>query len=241
LVGGILAEKNWRYAFVVYGIALVVLVFTMLFIPDQKKEKITGEFKLFYFSRTVILATLGYMFVTMLFLSLPSNISVFLEQENYGTVSTVAYINSTSTFITMFVNLNFRRIYSSIKDKVFPLGLLLCGLGFATLSLSQNLVTVLIGKVMIGTTMGMLHPFWSYKVTQSTPREHATSALSLVNSGFRMGTFISPVFFLLANGMLGIQTIRGEFLLVSIISILSMLAFSLLSQRARSSTSQEAA
>jgi len=241
LVGGILAEKNWRYAFVVYGIALVVLIFTMLFIPNREKEKVTGEFKLFYISRTVIFATLGYMFVTMLFLSLPSNISVFLEEEQYGTVSTVAYINSTSTFITMFVNLNFRRIYSAIKDKVFPLGLLFCGLGFATLSLSQNLATVLIGKVMIGTTMGMLHPFWSYKVTQTTPREHATSALSLVNSGFRMGTFVSPVFFLLADGVLGIQTIRGEFLLVSVISILSMLAFSLWSQHAHARTTQEAA
>ena len=239
LVGGILAEKNWRYAFVVYGIALVVLVFTMLFIPNREKEKVTGEFKLFYFSRTVIFATLGYMFVTMLFLSLPSNISVFLEEEQYGTVSTVAYINSTSTFITMFVNLNFRRIFSSIKDKVFPLGLLLCGLGFATLSISQNLATVLIGKVMIGTTMGMLHPFWSYKVTQTTPREHATSALSLVNSGFRMGTFISPVFFLLADSTLGIQTIRGEFLLVSVISILSVLAFSFWNQRAQTRAPQE--
>jgi MFS family permease len=240
LVGGILAERNWRYAFVVYGIALVVLVFTMLFIPNREKEKVTGEFKLFYISRTVIFATLGYMFVTMLFLSLPSNISMFLEEEQYGTVSTVAYINSTSTFITMFVNLNFRRIYSAIKDKVFPLGLLLCGLGFATLSISQNLATVLLGKVMIGTTMGMLHPFWSYKVTQTTPREHATSALSLVNSGFRMGTFISPVFFLLADSALGIKAIRGEFLLVSVISILSMLAFSFLSQRVQARTPQEA-
>lgn len=177
----------------------------------------------------------------MLFLSLPSNISMFLDEEQYGTVSTVAYINSTSTFITMFVNLNFRRIYSAIKDKVFPLGLLLCGLGFATLSISQNLATVLIGKVMIGTTMGMLHPFWSYKVTQTTPREHATSALSLVNSGFRMGTFISPVFFLLADSTLGIKTIRREFLLVSIISILSMLAFSFWNQRAQNRAPQKAA
>jgi predicted MFS family arabinose efflux permease len=124
---------------------------------------------------------------------------------------------------------------------VFPLGLLLCGLGFATLSISQNLATVLIGKVMIGTTMGMLHPFWSYKVTQTTPREHATSALSLVNSGFRMGTFISPVFFLFADSVLGIKAIRGEFLLVSVISIFSMLAFLFLSQRIQARTPQEAA
>lgn len=241
LIGAILAEKNWRYAFVVYGVALLILVFTMMFIPNREKEKTNGEFKLFYFSRTVILATLGYMFVTMLYLSLPTNVSIFLEQEKYGSISTVAYINSTSTFITMFVNLNFRRIYSAIKDRVFPLGLLLCGLGFATLSISQNLLTVLLGKVMIGTTMGMLHPFWSYKVTQSTPREHATSALALVNSGFRMGTFTSPVFFLLANSAVGITTIRGEFMLVSVVSITAMLVFLFWNQRRQTKLAQKAA
>jgi hypothetical protein len=55
-----------------------------------------------------------------------------------------------------------------------------------------------------------------------------------------MGTFISPVFFLLADSALGIKAIRGEFLLVSVISILSMLAFSFLSQRVQARTPQEA-
>lgn len=241
LIGAILAETNWRYAFVVYGIALLILVFTMLFIPNREKPPITGEFRLFYVSRTVILATLGYLFVTMLFLSLPSNISVFLETEQYGSVSTVAYINSTSTFVTMLINLNFRRIYSLLKDHVLSLGLLLCGLGFATLSFSQNLAMVLLGKVFIGTTMGMLHPFWSYKVTQSTPREHATSALSLVNSGFRMGTFVSPLFFFSANSLLGINSIRGEFLLVSITSTIAMIAYSLWSRQSQAKRVQKAA
>lgn len=241
LLGAILAEKNWRYAFVVYGIALIILVFTMIFIPNREKIKVTGQFKLFYFSRTVILATLGYMFVTMLFVSLPNNVSIFLDQEGYGTVSTVAYINSTSTLVTMLVNLNFRRIYSSIKDKVLPLGLLLCGLGFGTLSISQNLAMVLLSKVMIGTTMGMLHPFWSYKVTQTTPKEHATSALALANSGFRMGTFTSPIFFLMANSALGITTIRGEFLLVSVISICTMIGFSFWDHQRHSRIVQKAA
>ncbi len=241
LIGTRLAVHNWRYAFVVYGIALLVLVFTMLFIPKREKVKITGEFKLFYFSKTVVLSTLGYLFVTMLFLSQPSNISVFIESEGFGNASTVATISAISTFVTMFINLNFRKIYEKLKDSVFPLGLLFLGLGFAVGSFAQNVAMVLIGYIMIGTTMGMLHPFWSFKATQNTPREYATSALSLVNSGFRMGTFTSPAFFLLADSLLGIKTIRGEFLLTAVISVSAMGAFLLWSRRGRLRAPEKAA
>jgi MFS family permease len=233
LIGAKLDETNWRNAFVVYGIALLVLVFTMLFIPDREKERVSGEFKLFYFSRTVILSTLGYLFITMLFLSQPSNISIFVESEHYGNAATVAGISAASTFVTMILNLNFSKIYTKLKDSVFPLGLLFFGFGFATISFSRNLAMVIAGYIMIGATMGMLHPFWSFKATQNTPREYATSALSLVNSGFRMGTFTSPVFFLLVDSAFRVSTIRGEFLLASAISVAAMAAFLVWSGRSR--------
>jgi len=240
LIGATLAETNWRYAFVVYGVALLVLVFTALFIPNREKLQRNSEFRLFYVSRTVLLAASGYFFVTMLFLSLPSNISVFLESENIGTPSTVAWINSSSTMVSMFVSLSFARIYSIFKDRIFSVGLLLCGLGFATIAFSHGLPAVLLGKVLIGSTMGMLHPFFSYKVTQSTPKEHATSALSLVNSGFRMGTFVSPLFFFGANSLLGITTIRGEFTLVSMVLLGAMVVFTFLFQYSRKKAPEKA-
>jgi MFS family permease len=219
ILGARLGEINWRYSFSVYGIALVVLVFTWFAIPDRAKpeKKLFPRKKLFYFSGPVIAAAFTYFFVTMLFLSLPSNISIFLDKEGIGTPSTAAMIGAVSTLMSMIFSLNFARINDLLKDWMLTLALVFCGLGFVSLSLFKGLAPVIIGQSLIGAAMGMFHPFFPYKATQVAPKDQTTSALSLVSSGFRMGTFVSPFFFLYAGSLANVTTIRGEFLMTALI------------------------
>jgi predicted MFS family arabinose efflux permease len=76
---------------------------------------------------------------------------------------------------------------------------------------------VIIGQSLIGAAMGMFHPYFPYKAIQVAPKDQTTSALSLVSSGFRMGTFVSPFFFLYAGSLANVTTIRGEFLMTAVI------------------------
>lgn len=224
VIGARLAEINWRYAFSVYGIALLVLVFTWINIPNRsipEKKDLKGR-KLFYFSGPVASAAFTYFFVTMLFLSLPSNISVFLDKEGIGTPSTAALIGSVSTIVSMFFSLNFARIYGLAKDWMLTAGLAFCGLGFIAMSFFKGLLPVILGQSLIGAAMGMFHPYFPYKAVQAAPQEQSTSALSLVSSGFRMGTFVSPFFFLYAGSLAKVTNIRGEFLLSALIFCATM-------------------
>ena len=224
VIGARLAEINWRYAFSVYGIALLVLVYTWFNIPNRsmpEKKNLTGR-KLFYLSGPVASAAFTYFFVTMLFLSLPSNISIFLDKEGIGTPSTAALIGSVSTIVSMFFSLNFARIFSFAKDWMLTAALAFCGLGFISISFFKGLWPVILGQSMIGAAMGMFHPYFPYKAVQSAPPEQSTSALSLVSSGFRMGTFVSPFFFLYASPLAGVGTIRQEFLLTALIFCATM-------------------
>lgn len=242
VIGARLAENNWRYAFSVYGIALLVLVFTWFSIPNRPvpERKDLKERKLFYFSGPVVSAAFTYFFVTMLFLSLPSNLSIFLDKESIGTPSTAALIGSVSTFISMFFSLNFARIYSFSKDWMLTAGLTFCGLGFVSMSVFRGLWSVILGQCLIGAAMGMFHPYFPYKAAQATPPEQSTSALSLVSSGFRMGTFVSPFFFLYANSLAGVSSIRGEFLLSASIFCAALIVSIFIFIRSRPLKSAEA-
>ena len=165
VIGTRLAEINWRYAFSVYGIALVVLVFTWFYIPNRSipENKDIKDKKLFYFSGPVATAAFTYFFVTMPFLSLPSNVSIFLDKEGIGTPSTAALIGSISTIVSMFFSLNFARIYGFSKDWMLTAGLAFCGLGFISMSFFKGLWPVFLGQSLIGASMGMFHPYFPYK------------------------------------------------------------------------------
>jgi len=230
LVGAWLAGFNWRFGFSIYGISLLVLVLAWLYIPDRPVNRVSSgtKRKLFYFSRPVVISALLYFICMVLFMSLPSNLSVLIKQEVLGTPSTAAWINAIATLVSMFLSLSFARIYHLTDKWMLPLGLFTLGLGFAVMGIFSSLWPVILGHSLISGALGLLHPLFPFMATQSTPREHSTSAMSLVTAGFRLGTFASPFFFLLINPLFGVNTIRSEFSLsagifglVALISLIS--------------------
>ena len=229
LVGAWLAKFNWRFGFSIYGISLVVLILAWLYIPDRPVNKASGESKrkLFYFSKPVVIAAFLYFICMVLFMSLASNLSVLIKQEGLGTPSTAAWINAIATLVSMLLSLNFARIYRLTDKWMLSMGLFTLGLGFAVMGIFSGLWTVILGHSLISGALGLLHPLFPFMATQSTPREHATSAMSLVTAGFRLGTFASPFFFIYADSLAGVTTIRGEFLLSASIFGLVMIVTSL--------------
>jgi MFS family permease len=219
LIGTWLAELNWRLGFLIYGISLPILVLTMLWIPNVPKTKTsTSQRKqLFYFSAPVMWATFLYFFSMVFFVSLPNNVSVFIKQESLGRPSIAAWINALSVLVSMFFSLKFAAIYRRIEMWTLPIGLFSLGLGFALISVFPQLWAVTLGHVFILGFLGLLHPLFPFMATRDTPQESSTSALAMVSSGFRMGTFVSPFFFMAANPLAGITTIRGEFMLSGLI------------------------
>jgi len=219
LIGTWLAELNWRLGFLIYGISLPILVLTMFWIPNVsiKKKSTSHRKQLFYFSTPVFWAAFLYFFSMVIFVSLPNNVSVFIQQESLGRPSIAAWINALSVVVSMFFSLKFATIYRRIEMWILPIGLVSLGLGFVLISRFPQLWAVTLGHVLILGLLGLLHPLFPYMATRDTPRESSTSALAMVSSGFRMGTFVSPFFFMAANTLTGITTIRGEFMLSGLI------------------------
>jgi len=242
LIGTRLAEINWRLGFIIYVIGLFILVYTWFVIPDQPRvQKESHQSQPFLnFNGTVLWASFFYFFVMVLFVSLPSNFSIFIKEEALGTPATAAWISSLQTLIAMFVSLGFARIYRLAKEQMLTLGLMFCGSGFAIMSLIPGLWPTIIGNCLIGGSLGMLHPLFPYMAAQAVPREQSTTALGFVTAGFRMGTFVSPFFFLFANPLTGVVNIRGEFLLSAIIFGLAMAVSALVFTLRKTENSTEA-
>ena len=219
LVGTWLAEINWRLGFTIYGVAIPVLFLTWFGIPDEAKKKnppSAGK-KLFYVSGPILWAAFLYFFSMVLFVSLPNNISIYIQQENLGKPSTAAWVNAISVVVSMFLSLKFADILRRIDLWMLPLGLLSCGAGFVVMSIFPELWAVTLGHILVFGALGLMHPLFPYMATKDTPKESSTGALALVSSGFRMGTFVSPFFFLTANSLAGVRTISGEFKLAGLV------------------------
>lgn len=237
LIGTWLAQVNWRLGFLIYAVALLALLLVRLFIPEipRAKQDANSKKQLFYFSPPVVLASSLYLFVMVLFVALPSNFSLFVAEEKLGTAATAAWISTISTLSAMLISPFFSGLYRAWGKWLLTIGFLVCGAGFAVMGFLPGLGASVAGNVLVGASLGMLHPLFPYWAMEDTPREHSTSAQALVSSGFRLGTFISPFFFLLSNSLLGFNSIRGEFLLSALLFgvgvIVSIAVFAILLRR----------
>ncbi len=219
LIGTWLAQLNWRLGFLIYLVAIIAFVLSWKFLPDLQFDlEPSGKPRsLFYFSGPVVWAAAIYFFVMVLFAALPSNFSLFVAEEKLGSASLAAWHSTFSTLSAMVISPLFPQIYQMLKKWMIPIGFLICGAGFFVLAQLNGIWASFAGNVLIGASLGLLHPLFPYMAMQGTPREHSSSAQALVTSGFRLGVFVSPFFFLLANSILDFSSIRGEFLLSALL------------------------
>lgn len=219
LLAASLAVINWRYAFGVYALGLIVLILTWISIPFRKPViTLTNERQpIFVFSPAVLGPAFSIFFLVLLFYTIPSNLSIFVKTEGIGSPSIAALVISISTFASTLLNLVFAPVYARLKDWILPVGFFFCALGFLAITGISSLTALIIGEILIGIALGLLFPYFPLKIIEKTRPEETTGALAVLSSAFSIGMFLSPIFFFGATSLLKIIQIRGEFLLAAVL------------------------
>lgn len=218
LLAGKLAEYGWQYAFWVYGIGFFVLLITGFFLPvTPVTVNDGGKNRQFSQSGSVWMVAFMNFFIVMIFYTLPSNLSMFVQEESIGTSSTAAFLVAISTLVSTIMGLLFSRLYNQFTNKLLIIGLIFCAVGFGALILPPGLHALILSEILIGVGLGILFPFFSLAITQVTSGQQTTSALSLLSSSFGLGIFLSPIFYMGLKQLLRTQSTQSEFVLAAII------------------------
>jgi MFS family permease len=228
LLAGWLAEFKLQYAFWVYGIGFFVLFTTLFFIPVTPLSVSKGsKERSFIQPRTVWLVVLMNFLVMVVFYTLPTNLSVFVQSEAIGSSSTAGFMVSISTLISTLMGLAFAILYDHWGSKLFLSGMVLCTVGFGMLVFPPSLIALIFSEILIGIGLGVLFPFFSLTIIQVTSGQQTTRALSIYSSSFSLGIFVSPLFFRLLRTLTKQTAIQTEFVYAALLFALFSLAIAL--------------
>ena len=224
LLAGWLAEFSWQYAFWVYGIGFFVLLITTFFIPVTPLNFNDNTEKHQYSQpRMVWLVILMNFLVMLIFYTLPTNLSVFIQEEAIGTSSTAGFLVSISTLVSTLMGLIFAGLYNRFKQQLFLIGMAFSTFGFIILICPPSLTALILSEVLLGVGLGVIFPFFSLTITQVTSGQQTTTALSMYSASFSLGIFMSPLFFTMLGNFTGREAIQTEFLFAAVIfSFLSL-------------------
>lgn len=220
-LSGILASINWRFAFGVYGIALIPLVLVVLFLPEAQKKHCSKEVST-KMNKEVYKLMFFIAVINIVFYSVPTNIAILMKSKGIATTSISGFVIATLNLTSFLVGMNYNKISNYFKKYTAAVSLGSMLLGFVVLSISSNLIQMVISLVFVGLGLGVILPYIFIATSRSVSYENSTYAMALVNSSMYMGQFLSPLFVAYIAGVFSFNSVEFPFQLSGILMLVAL-------------------
>lgn len=199
-VAGQLLTFGWKYAYLVYLAAFVVLFLYLCFVPKEmtkvsaeiaedskEKRSLTKE-------EVIIMAAdagLGFFLVTAL-TSVAMRTSSFVVESGFGDAVQASAVLSLSIVSGFVGGMIFGKLLHMLKSLLLPVALLAIGTGLTIVAFSGSLLVVGLGACLFGffATVGLSYMFNS--LSDSLPGDTLTTANAVVLIGCNLGAATSP-------------------------------------------------
>lgn len=199
LLGGALAEVNWRTPFLMYAAALALfpVVARVLYEPSRDRGEHSPTTLPPMSRRTLlfVLTLYGVAFcVQIAFYTLPVHLPFYLIELGILRPSQAGIALSLMTLSAALVAVSFRWISRYIgRIWILSLSLALLGVGFAVLSYAHDFAGVVRAMVLCGVAMGANFPNLAGWLLGGTPLNLRGRIVGGQNTSIFLGQFFSPI------------------------------------------------
>lgn len=214
LIAGLLADIDWRYNFLLYSVALLLVPFLIIFVHKEHSDDIVEttltpsestpkhshlltRLSVFTLASTFIIFTL----YSLVLIHLPR----VLVDRYSSSGSVIGLVSSTATLTIGIVSITFRWLSNNItRDWLFALTFITVGGGFILVAIASTLAVVFVGVAILGVGIGLFMPSLNFLIIESVDGGPRNTTLSYITLSLFFGQFISPL------TLLGLQQITSE-------------------------------
>jgi len=202
MVGGFLAAGGWRNNYLVYLLAIVVLVLSLALIPNDRdmveaaKQDMSDAPKGKISPSTIVVAVLGILFLA-LYNSLMNNMAMVAITSGLATpetVSTVAGLAGTlATLGGLACGLVLGKLLPHFMKQSFLVAFGLVGVGLILVSLATSLPVYYVACFLVGATLSIFMSQAPFVLSVSNPPYMIAASIAVYSIGTCIGGFLSPI------------------------------------------------
>lgn len=223
-LGGILSDIGWRYPFLIYLTALVILPLSIMHLREPaipaktnqsaKNIKAPGIIWLLFFNT---------MIMWIIFFFIPVQIPFYLKALGIEKNALIGAAIATSTLFSAISSFS----YSKIKQRfsflsIFSIGYLLMAAGFVCIAISHTYLLVVVAMMLSGLGMGMMIPNTNMWVMKIVPPEIRGKEIGKLTTFWFLGQFLSPI---IIFPILNVLSLSATFMLAAGFLLLISIGF----------------
>ena len=195
IMGGIAASFMWRYAFLVHGIAIIILLL-VLSLPEPPKtlprRANTAVPKL---PAAVWRFASAIFIIMMLLYPLLMRMSTVIEVGNMGNAATAALVLTMFTVGGMISGFIFSRIIRVFKRNTVTFGLILLAVAMLCIAYGNNILFMYVAATLAGIGLCIISPYISLEIGKAVHPSLIPTATGIVLALMNVGGFMSQYFF----------------------------------------------
>jgi MFS family permease len=214
-LGGFVADLNWRFPFLIYLMALILLPCALIFLPEpQRNSPSTVNFDTSTvpkFPLKLVAITYGIALITQIvFYLIPVQLPFYLKQIANANASQSGLAIALATLFSAISSLNYRRVKAKLDfTAIYGIAFINIALGYGLIAWAINYPVVGLGLVLTGLGLGLLMPNMNFCLTSITSDNLRGRVLSGITTSFFLGQFLSPLISQPLSKLIGLGSTYG--------------------------------
>ena len=198
-VGGFIADLNWRFPFLIYLSAWVILIAIALTIYEPKREvnnQTASSASKPSMPISVLVMIYGIaLFYMVAFYLIPVQLPFYLKSFDNSSASASGLAIAASTLASAIASLR----YGFVKERmgfvsIVVIAFAIAAVGYLIIGIAGSYNVVLIGLIIAGLGFGLLMPNLNVWLSSIIPDTLRGRALGGLTTFFFLGQFLSPIF-----------------------------------------------
>lgn len=232
VVGGMLAAGGWKNNYLVYLIAIPVLILVLLCIPNYKAD--LGEApagadrgqtaeKPSLGTTPIVIGIVMFLYMCV-YSTFPNNAALVLVQGGFGDPTLTGMIIAAGTVSGIVAGFTLDKVLKPIQNISLAFGLGMLGVGMLILGFANSVPLCIVAAVLIGYGLSFGFAQSPFVIAVSTAPVLISTAMAIFSAGASIGGFASPILTNMLSGMLMGGTAQGCCIVAAVISFIGCAA-----------------
>jgi MFS family permease len=240
LLGGFLADIDWRLPFLIYLVAFAVLPLVWR-LPEKVVSARTPEETAAIATETIPWVTIGIVygltFITMvIFYMIPVQVPFYVRSLGFGGGQEAGIAIATTTLASAFASVAYAKLKANLSfSKVLMCLYFLMASGYGVMANAGSYGILLLGLAIAGLGLGLVLPNMNVWLNAKTPPEVRGKVLGGLTTCLFLGQFCSP---LVLQPLAGVIPLAGTYSLAAgVLFLMALLIAAVLLTRPYKATS----
>lgn len=228
--GGMLAAGGWRNNYLVYLIAVPVLVAILLFIPYRPVDSSAADGAQTERSSGASRSSLGFTAIVpilvifaynCLYSTFPNNVALVLIESGLGDSSTAGLVIAVGTLGGIAAGLTLGVLLKAVQRFSLAFGLTVMGVAMLALGCISSMPVVLASSFCIGYVLSIGFAQCPFVISLSASPALIPMCMGLFSAGSSIGGFVSPVLMNALSSVFMGGTATGCIVVAGILALIS--------------------